>query len=182
MARRKARAAKARRGIHRPAKGAAKRRPAPPPRTARPAALPRPAAPVMPAARPAAPAPPVPAPPPGLSAPFVLEDLNAIPATPCPCGSSRRAFLRPDNRACSVHRVLISRSAKAHYHKTLTEIYYILDGEGQVELDGALHPVKQGMAVMIRPGTRHRAVVGEMPMRILNIVVPPFDPKDEWVE
>ena len=142
--------------------------PAPPP--------PAPAAPVKPAA------PPAPAPPAGLSVPFVIEDLNAIPGVACPCGSSRRAFLRPDNRACSVHRVLISRSAKAHYHKTLTETYYILDGEGQIELDGTLHPVKQGMAVMIRPGTRHRAVVGEMPMRILNIVVPPFDPKDEWVD
>ena len=150
-----------------------KARPASPPR---PAAPPKPAVPVMPAAKPAAPAPHV------LGAPFVIEDLNAIPGTPCPCGSSRRAFLRPDNRACSVHRVLISRSAKAHYHKTLTEVYYILDGEGQVELDGALHPVKQGMAVMIRPGTRHRAVVGEMPMRILNIVVPSFDPADEWTD
>jgi mannose-6-phosphate isomerase-like protein (cupin superfamily) len=167
------------------AKVAGKARPAPPKArpapAARPLATPKPMAPRQPAPAPVAP-PQAPVPPPGLSAPFVIEDLNAIPSTPCPCGSSRRAFLRPDNRVCSVHRVLISRSAKAHYHKTLTEVYYILDGEGHVELDGTLHPVKQGMAIMIRPGTRHRAVVGEMPMRILNVVVPPFDPKDEWTD
>jgi hypothetical protein len=35
---------------------------------------------------------------------------------------------------------------------------------------------------MIRPGTRHRAVVGKTPMKILNIVVPPFDADDEWFD
>jgi mannose-6-phosphate isomerase-like protein (cupin superfamily) len=170
MARPKPRPKPARPAAKRSAKGGGKRHPAPPLPTARPAT------PVTPA-----PAPP-PTPAPHLGVPFVIEDMNAIPGVPCPCGSSRRAFLRPDNRACSVHRVVISQSAKAHYHKTLTEVYYILDGEGRVELDGALHPVRQGMVVMIRPGTRHRAVIGETPMRILNIVVPPFDPKDEWTD
>jgi hypothetical protein len=31
-------------------------------------------------------------------------------------------------------------------------------------------------------GTRHRAVPGRGRMRILNSVVPPFDPKDEWYD
>jgi hypothetical protein len=35
---------------------------------------------------------------------------------------------------------------------------------------------------MIRPGTRHRAVPGKAPMKILNIVVPPFDAHDEWFD
>ncbi len=34
-------------------------------------------------------------------------------------------------------------------------------------------------AVMIRPGTRHRAVPGASKLKILNVVVPPFDPRDE---
>ena len=41
-----------------------------------------------------------------------------------------------------------------------------------VELDGEAVPVRAGTTVMIRPGVRHRAV-GRM--RILNVVVPPFD-------
>jgi len=35
------------------------------------------------------------------------------------------------------------------------------------------------MAVLIRPGTRHRAV-GRM--KILNVVIPPFDKADEWFD
>lgn len=118
----------------------------------------------------------------GLEVPFEIADLPATPGVPCPCGSSRRAFIRPDNQVCSVHLVEISVNARTHYHKGFTETYYFLEGEGQIELDGKLYPVKPGNAVMIRPGTRHRAVVGSTPMKILNIVVPPFDAHDEWFD
>lgn len=116
----------------------------------------------------------------GLKVPFEIVDLEALPGTPCPCGTSRRGFIRPDNTVASMHLVDISADAKAHYHKHQTELYYILecDGECGIELDGRLHPVRPGMAVMIRPGTRHRAV-GQM--KILNVVVPPFDKNDEWL-
>ncbi|HXX94117.1 MAG TPA: ClpX C4-type zinc finger protein [Planctomycetota bacterium] len=123
-----------------------------------------------------------PPPPQALGVPFEIADLAKIAGVPCPCGTSRRAFMRPDNSTLSVHLVEIKKDAKAHYHKFQTETYYFLEGEGQMELDGTLYPVKPGMSVMIRPGTRHRAVVGKTPMKILNIVVPPFDEKDEWFD
>lgn len=118
----------------------------------------------------------------GLKVPYEITDFSAVPSVPCPCGTSRRAFIRPDNKVCSVHQVEISQDSKTHYHKGFTETYYFLDGEGQIELDGKLYPVKPGMAVMIRPGTRHRAVPGKGPMKIVNVVVPPFDPRDEWYD
>jgi len=118
----------------------------------------------------------------GLGVPFDIVQLPEVKPVPCPCGSSRRAFAREDNRTCSVHLVEISKDSKTHYHKGFTETYYFLEGEGQMELDGKLYPAKPGMAVMIRPGTRHRAVPGKAPMKILNIVVPPFDPDDEWFD
>jgi len=118
----------------------------------------------------------------GLQLPFEFATLAEIPAVPCPCGKSRRAFRRDDNRICSVHVVEISQDARAHYHKAQTETYYFLEGEGHMEFDGKLYAVKPGMALMIRPGTRHRAVVGKTPMKILNIVVPPFDADDEWFD
>jgi mannose-6-phosphate isomerase-like protein (cupin superfamily) len=115
-------------------------------------------------------------------APFFLADLTALPGVPCPCGTSRRAFVGESGAPCSIHRVEISRDAQAHYHKRLTEIYYFLEGKGHLELDGVLHPVRPGMAVLIRPGTRHRAVVRSGAMTILNVVVPQFDPRDEWLD
>lgn len=114
-----------------------------------------------------------------LEVPFQFADFSEIPPVPCPCGTSRRGLMRPDNTLASLHMVEISRDSRTHYHREHTETYYFLEGEGQIELDGKLHPVKPGMAVMIRPGTRHRAVPGASPMKILNFVTPPFDPADE---
>jgi mannose-6-phosphate isomerase-like protein (cupin superfamily) len=66
-----------------------------------------------------------------------------------------------------------------HYHKRLTEIYYILEGEGEMELDGQRHPVGPGDAILIKPLCRHRAI-GQL--RVLNIPIPAFDPTDEWFD
>ena len=73
----------------------------------------------------------------------------------------------------------ISKNSRAHYHKKLTEIYLVLDGDGHIELDGELVPVKPMTSIFIKPGCRHRAV-GRM--RIVNIPVPAFDPEDEWFD
>jgi len=66
-----------------------------------------------------------------------------------------------------------------HYHKTHTEIYLILEGEGHMELDGRRVPIGPFTSVLIKPGCRHRAV-GRM--QIVNVCIPPFDPADEWFD
>lgn len=112
--------------------------------------------------------------------PAVVE-LAELAAVRCPCGWARRAFGDVPGAPLSVHRVEIAEDARAHYHKDHTETYYVLECEtgAAIELDGAPVPVKAGVAVLIPPGVRHRAV-GRM--TILNVVVPPFDPADEWFD
>ena len=110
---------------------------------------------------------------------FVIERFSDIPPQACPCGFTRRAFATPDNGLATVHQVDIQEDARTHYHKKLTEIYVILEGSGQMELDGQLHPVAPMTTIMIKPGCRHRAV-GKM--KILNIAIPAFDPADEWFD
>jgi mannose-6-phosphate isomerase-like protein (cupin superfamily) len=110
---------------------------------------------------------------------FVVTQLDEVPAVKCPCGFSRRAFVSSDNPAATIHLVDIQTDAQTHYHKKLTEIYLILEGEGFMELDGEMHPVKPMTTVLIKPGCRHRAV-GKL--KIVNIPVPAFDPGDEWFD
>jgi mannose-6-phosphate isomerase-like protein (cupin superfamily) len=107
-----------------------------------------------------------------------IARLDELPDIACPCGTARRAFAQPGNRA-SVHLVDISDEARVHYHKITTEIYVVLEGEGEIELDGVRHPVRPLSAVYIKPGCRHRAI-GRM--RLLNIPIPAFDPADEWFD
>ena len=108
---------------------------------------------------------------------YLIAQLDELPAVRCPCGHARRAFGTADNPVATVHLVDILADARVHYHKRLTEIYVILEGEGHLELDGEQVPVRPLTAVFIRPGCRHRAV-GKL--RILNIPVPAFDPADEF--
>lgn len=94
----------------------------------------------------------------------------------CPCGVTRRAFTELPEKTASVHYLAITEEAKVHYHKTFTEIYTILEGEGIMELNGELVAVKPLDSVLIEPGTRHRAIGN---LVILNVAVPAFDPEDE---
>ena len=110
---------------------------------------------------------------------YSVVNLDDVTPVPCPCGMSRRAFTDDPDKIASLHVVDVSIDAKTHYHKKLTEIYYILEGTGQMELDGELVDVGPGSTVLIKPGCRHRAI-GKM--RILNVPVPAFDPEDEWFD
>lgn len=113
---------------------------------------------------------------PTTSGPCIVQ-LDAVPSTPCPCGHARRAFTTLPGAVASVHLVDISTEAKTHYHRHMTEIYVVIEGEGEIELDGERHPIRPWTAIYIPPGVRHRAI-GKL--KLLNIPVPPFDPNDEF--
>jgi len=110
---------------------------------------------------------------------YMIARFDEIDVTKCPCGFSRRAFVSPDNPVATMHIVDIKEDARVHYHKKLTEVYLVLEGEGQMELDGEKVPVKPFTAIFIKPGCRHRAV-GRM--RIVNVSIPAFNPEDEWFD
>jgi quercetin dioxygenase-like cupin family protein len=55
----------------------------------------------------------------------------------------------------------------------------VLEGEGFLELDGEKIALRPLTAVMIKPGCRHRAI-GRL--KFLNVVMPAFDPADEWFD
>jgi mannose-6-phosphate isomerase-like protein (cupin superfamily) len=110
---------------------------------------------------------------------FIIADLAAVPPTRCPCGWAKRAFATPDNQTATMHLVEILEDAQTHYHKKMTEIYLVLEGEGHMELDGERIPIKPMTAVFIKPGCRHRAI-GKL--KIINIPIPAFDESDEYFD
>ena len=110
---------------------------------------------------------------------YRIARLEEIEPVGCPCGQTRRAFCDDPDRVASLHVVEISADARSHYHKKLTELYYVLEGRGQMELDGEQFEVGPGTSILIKPGCRHRAI-GRM--KILNVPIPAFDPEDEWFD
>ena len=112
---------------------------------------------------------------------YEVADFATIPGTPCPCGTARRAFASVEDFPGTIHVTEISADAKLHYHKRLTETYYFLEcgPNAKMQLNEDIIDVHPGMCVMIRPGVRHRAI-GKM--KVLIVVLPKFDPADEWID
>ena len=108
-------------------------------------------------------------------------DFAEIPGVPCPCGTARRALADVEDFPGTIHVTEISVDAQLHYHKRLTETYYFLEcgPDARLQLDDEVIPVRPGQCVMIRPGTRHRAIGA---MKVLIVVYPKFDPEDEWFD
>jgi mannose-6-phosphate isomerase-like protein (cupin superfamily) len=120
-------------------------------------------------------------PPTAKSARWELIDFDQIPGVPCPCGTARRALADAADLPFTLHRTQIDEDARTHYHRQLTETYYVLEcgPDARLELDGESIALRPGIAAVIRPGVRHRAV-GEM--TVLILVWPKFDPADEWFD
>jgi len=75
------------------------------------------------------------------------------------------------------------QATQRHYHRASEEIYFVLDGEGEMELDGERRPVSAGDAVAIPAGAWHELrAEGERPLRILCSCAPPYRHEDTFFE
>jgi mannose-6-phosphate isomerase-like protein (cupin superfamily) len=112
---------------------------------------------------------------------YHVVDFAEVPGVPCPCGTARRAFTDVATFPGTVHVTDIAADARVHYHRRLTEVYYVLEcgADAAIVLDGERVSVRPGVCVLIPPGVRHRALG---PMRVLIVVTPKFDPADEWFD
>lgn len=108
---------------------------------------------------------------------YLVRRVADAPTVPCPCGQSTRPLTAADGAPCSLHVTAIRDSAR-HYHRETTEVYYILDGRGKMELNGDWVELGPGTVIWIEPGTRHRLV---SPDGVKTIVfgLPAFRPDDE---
>jgi len=76
--------------------------------------------------------------------------------------------------------------AKLHYHEKMEEIYFVIEGEGMIELDGKWHSIKTEDSVAIPIGVRHRVknTNNDKSLRFLSINSPEWQATDmiQWKE
>jgi mannose-6-phosphate isomerase-like protein (cupin superfamily) len=87
---------------------------------------------------------------------------------------------RADTPACNFHITFIQDSVR-HYHKECTEVYYILDGAGKMELNGDVLDIAPGDMIYIEPGTRHR-LWSDAGVRTIVFGVPALRAEDEYFD
>lgn len=109
---------------------------------------------------------------------YIIRRLDDAPTVPCPCGQSTRPLTIADTPVCNLHVTFITDSVK-HYHKESTEVYFILEGRGRLELNDDVVEIEPGMVILIEPFTAHR-LVSEHGVRTVVFGVPALRAEDEY--
>lgn len=112
---------------------------------------------------------------------YKVVDFTELDGVQCPCGVARRGFYEVAEFPGTLHRTDIDRTAQPHFHKEMTEVYYIISCESGavMQLDDERIELHEEMAVYIPPKTVHR-IIGTA--KVLIFVLPKFNPDDEYVQ
>jgi len=87
---------------------------------------------------------------------YLYRRRDEAPVVASKCGASTRILTAADTAVANLHVTHITDSVR-HYHKECTEIYYILEGRGKMELNDDVVELEPGVTILIEPGTFHRA-------------------------
>jgi mannose-6-phosphate isomerase-like protein (cupin superfamily) len=82
--------------------------------------------------------------------PFITKDTSEIREILAPRNSSLK------NQSLAEARVAPEKATIEHYHKRSEEIYYILEGKGQIKIEGEIGEVEPGDGIAIHPGKKHK--------------------------
>lgn len=85
---------------------------------------------------------------------FAVRRLDEVELEQSTCGHRRRLFSDGDDTPAYFHVVRI-RESKTHYHKRATEFYYVLEGHGEMTVDGETFELSPGTMVKIDPMAVH---------------------------
>lgn len=108
---------------------------------------------------------------------YEARHLSNVKPVPCLCGESFRIFTIKDGPMTNIHVTHIMDSRK-HYHKKCTEFYYILEGQGVLELGDDKVQLSPGLLVRIDPLTPHR---GYGDFKTLIVGIPACEADDEYM-
>jgi mannose-6-phosphate isomerase-like protein (cupin superfamily) len=103
------------------------------------------------------------------AAPFTTKD-----------GSTIREYFRTQVQSLAEASLGPSGSTTRHYHARSEEIYLIVEGGGQLEVDGDVGGVGAGDAILIAPGSWHQLTAGAAGVRLLCCCVPPYSDDDTF--
>ncbi|MHA3770937.1 cupin domain-containing protein [Verrucomicrobiota bacterium sgz303538] len=85
------------------------------------------------------------------------------------------------NQSLAEAQVPFGTSTQRHYHKLSEEFYFILEGTGEMEIDGNTKQVGPGDAILIPAGAWH-TITAQESLRFLCCCAPPYAHEDTYFE
>jgi mannose-6-phosphate isomerase-like protein (cupin superfamily) len=112
--------------------------------------------------------------------PHVVRKVQDASMERITCGLMRKLTGIADSKNMDFAHVTIRAPTKRHFHKELTEVYFVLKGAINVDLDGKIEHLKKGQMVVIFPNTKHKAwKATKADAEILVVCSPPWSEADE---
>ena len=105
------------------------------------------------------------------AAPFVTKD-----------GSTIREYFHSEAQSLAEASLGPAQATQRHYHAASEEIYLIVEGGGELEVDGERREVSAGDAILIAPGAWHELTAGAKGVRLLCCCVPPYSDGDTYFQ
>ena len=100
-----------------------------------------------------------------------IRELLGLPTAPVRNQSLAEATLEP------------SQATERHYHRATEEIYFVVKGSGDLEVDGERRRIRPGDAALIPAGAWHTLENdGTSELRFLCCCVPPYSHDDTFFE
>ena len=113
-----------------------------------------------------------------------IKNLNEVPPFITKDGSEIRELLAHRNSAIrnqslAEARLPIGASTQEHFHPRAEEIYYITQGSGRIRIAGETRDVREGDAIAIPPGQRHKLWnTGRQTLHLLCCCAPAYEHSD----
>jgi mannose-6-phosphate isomerase-like protein (cupin superfamily) len=108
-----------------------------------------------------------------------VSSLDGVEPFTTKDGSTIRELHHTEAQSLAEASLAPGQATERHYHGRSEEIYFVLEGTGEMELDGELRRVGPGEAVLIPPAAWHR-IQAEEPLRFLCCCAPPYSDADTF--
>jgi mannose-6-phosphate isomerase-like protein (cupin superfamily) len=96
-------------------------------------------------------------------------------------GSTIRELHHTDEQSLAEATLEPGQATERHYHARMEEIYFVLAGEGEMEVDGERRRIAAGDAVLIPAGARHQ-IRADVRLHFLCCCAPPYSHDDTFFE
>ena len=113
-----------------------------------------------------------------------IRNLNDVPAFTTKDGSEIRELLAHRNscirkQSLAEARIAPGLATTPHYHPECEEIYYVLEGTGEMRIGDDVSLVRRGDAIAIPPGAVHQIRnTGRSTLKILCCCAPGYEHED----
>jgi mannose-6-phosphate isomerase-like protein (cupin superfamily) len=112
-----------------------------------------------------------------------VTSIDAVEVFVTKDGSTIRELHHTEVQSLAEATLEVEQATERHYHRVTEEIYFVLKGQGKMEVDGETTHVRPGDAVLIPAGAWHQLENnGTSELRILCCCAPPYSHDDTFFE